>query len=427
MKIIRVGFLGLGTVGQGVWEQLLLKSSVWQEKLGVEFLPAKASVRNLAKERDIEISEDFLTTDSMSIVTDPEIDLVVELIGGIEAAKELTLEAFKNGKSVVSANKALICEHGEELLFAAQKAGVQYLYEASVAGGIPIIKVIQEAYVGNHIQSLLGILNGTSNYILTRMEHESMSYQEALTDAQALGYVEKDEALDLDGIDAAHKLIILAYLCYHQWFSIDKIHVEGIRDITLRDIRTASQLGYKIKLIGTLREFDETRYIECSVRPSLVPISNNLASVDDAFNGVCIQGDIVGTSFLIGRGAGREPTTSAVLSDIVDLLSNDSERKIVESNQPVSLAADDQIFQCYYLRIEVEDVKGVLSKVTQILSANDISISTIDQTLDESNCSASIMMTTHMCSDQKVKVACKAIHSNSFIKDKIVLFPILDI
>ena len=181
------------------------------------------------------------------------------------------------------------------------------------------------------------------------------SYYEALAGAKSLGYVEQDESLDLDGIDAAHKLIILAYLSYHQWFSVEDIHVEGIRDVSLRDIRAAERQGYKIKLIGTLRQLPSTRNVECSVRPCLVPMSNNLSTVDDAFNGICIQGDIVGTSFLIGRGAGREPTTSAVLSDIVDWVRIDTERRIVETKKPVSLATDDQIRQSYYLRIEVDD------------------------------------------------------------------------
>jgi len=426
MKTIRVGFLGLGTVGQGVWEQLILKSSVWREKLGVEFIPVKASVRDLTKKRDISIPATSLTTDSHSIVTDPSIDIVVELIGGIEAARALTLEAFENGKSVITANKALICEYGKELLEIAAQKGVQYLYEASVAGGIPIIKVIREAFVGNHIQSLQGILNGTSNYILTRMERDSLSYREALSGAKKLGYVEQDEALDLDGIDAAHKLIILAYLCYHRWFSLKDIHVEGIRSVSLKDIRAAEELGYKIKLIGTLRELEDGKSIQCSVRPSLVPLSNNLSAVHDAFNGICIQGDIVGTSFLIGRGAGREPTTSAVLSDIVDFVRKETKGRIVNSAHPVTIANDSQFTQPYYLRIEVEDLKGVLSEITHILSTNDISISTIDQTIDKGNKSASISMTTHACTDHSVKQACRSIRGRPFIKGNIVVLPILE-
>ncbi len=427
MNTIRIGFLGLGTVGQGVWEQLILKSKVWNEKLDVDFVPVKASVRNLSKRRDVSIPEHALTTDSMSIVEDPSIDVIIELIGGIRDARELTLRAFANGKSVITANKALICEHGRELLEAAQLAGVQYLYEASVAGGIPIIKVIQEAFVGNRIHSLQGILNGTSNYILTRMERASIPYPDALAEAKALGYVEQDESLDLDGFDAAHKLIILAYLCYQQWFSIDDIHVEGIRNVSLHDMRAAARQGYKIKLIATLRRIPEQDCIECSVRPSLVPMSNNLAAVEDAFNGVCIQGDIVGTSFLIGRGAGREPTASAVISDIVDLVRNPKERKLMVADRTASLATPEAIHQSYYLRIEVDDVRGVLSEITQILSRNNISISTIDQSLDTRRASASITLTTHDCRDQDVKLACQAILNHSFVKDDIVVFPILEI
>lgn len=427
MKTIRIGFLGLGTVGQGVWQQLIDKSQVWNEKLGVQFEPVKASVRDLGKQRDISITGDRLTTDSASIVSDPNIDVIIELIGGVTAARELTLQAFANGKSVITANKALICEHGHALLEAASRAGVQYLFEASVAGGIPIIKVVQEAFVGNRIHSLQGILNGTSNYILTRMERASIPYPEALAEAKALGYVEEDESLDLDGFDAAHKLIILAYLCYHQWFPIQEIHVEGIRAVSLHDMRAAARQGYKIKLIATLRKVADSQRIECSVRPSLVPVKNNLATVDDAFNGICIMGDIVGTSFLIGRGAGREPTTSAVLSDIADLVRHPKERKLVKSNPDATLATPDQILQSYYLRLEVEDVRGVLSEITRILSRNNISISTIDQILDAENASASITLTTHVCSDQSVKQACDTLRTYSFVKAGIVVFPILEI
>lgn len=425
MKKINVGFLGLGTVGQGVWEQLISKASVWENKLDVQIDPKLAAVRSLDKKRDIELTTAQLTLDKKAIVTHPDIDLVIELMGGIEEAKEMTLLAFKNGKSVVTANKALVCEHGEELLEAANRAGVLYLYEASVAGGIPIIKVVQEALVGNLIHSIQGILNGTSNYILTRMENEGLSYEEALGGARELGYVEQDESLDLDGIDAAHKLIILTYLCFHKWFPISDIKVEGIRDVALRDIRAAARQKHKIKLIATLRQKDVDEGVHCSVRPSLVPLSNNLASVDDAFNGICIQSDIVGTSFLIGRGAGRHPTSSAVLSDIVDYCRNQGGRKIPESDTEQKLAPSSSIAQPYYMRIEVEDTKGVLSEITQILSSNDISISTIEQEMNSDQDTASIMLTTHECLDGNIDKVKSAISEKSFLKEKVVVFPIL--
>ena len=425
MKTIRIGFLGLGTVGQGVWEQLIQKSSVWKQHLDVEIVPEVAAVRNVQKKRDIDIATERLTTDTDSVVTRTDIDLVIELIGGIEEAKRLTLLAFKHGKSVISANKALIAQHGEELLLAAKEAGVQYFYEASVAGGIPIIKVIREAFVGNRIESLQGILNGTSNYILTRMERERISYQEALKEAKALGYVEQDESLDLDGIDAAHKVIILAYLCFHQWFPIDKIHAEGIRNISLKDIKAAEKHGFRIKLIATLKELPEVRQIECSVRPCLVPLSNNLASVNEVYNGVCIQGDIVGTSFLIGRGAGREPTSSAVLSDIVDFCRNDSQQTLLACPSNYALSTPDRSLQSYYLRIEVADVKGVMSDITQALSGNDISISTIDQVLNEAEGSASIMLTTHTCSEESIRNVHQIITNRDYLRNDIVIFPIL--
>jgi homoserine dehydrogenase len=426
MRTISIGFLGLGTVGQGVWEQLIQKSSVWKQHLGVEIAPVIAAVRDIRKKRDITIAAEQLTTDTDSVVTNPDIDLVIELIGGTDEARRLTLLAFENGKSVISANKALIALHGKELLEAANKAGVQYLYEASVAGGIPIIKVIREAFVGNHIQSLQGILNGTSNYILTRMERDRISYQDALKEAKTLGYVEQDESLDLDGIDAAQKLLILAYLCFHQWFPIGKIHVEGIRNISLKDIKAADRQGFKIKLIATLRELADFDRIECSVRPCMVPLSNNLASVNEVFNGVCIQGDIVGISFLVGRGAGREPPSSAVLSDVVDFCRNDTKRKLLSSDNRYKLSTPDQLQQSYYVRIEVDDVKGVMSDITQILSNNNISISTIDQVLNENEASASIMLTTHKCSDESIQKTCRTVSERSYLRSGLVIFPILE-
>jgi homoserine dehydrogenase len=426
MKPIRVGFLGLGTVGQGVWEQLLAKSVLWEEKLGCSITPVLAAVRNPSKPRDIHATPDQITGDSDAVVTHPDVDLVIELIGGTEEAKRLTLLAFANGKSVISANKALICEHGKELLEAARDAGVHYLYEASVAGGIPIVKVLQESLTGNRIACIQGILNGTSNYILTRMEREELAYTVALSEAKSLGYVEEDEALDLDGFDAAHKLLILTYLCFNQWFPIADITIEGIRPVSLIDIRAAAHLKCKVKLIATLREYPEAGEIACSVRPCLVPLTNNLSSVDDAYNGLRIQGDIVGTTFLIGRGAGRYPTTSSILSDVVDYCrSNRTNRSTSDSNH-YRLATADRIIQCYYLRFEVDDVKGVLSEITLVLSQHDISISTIEQVLNPAQHSASIMLTTHQCSDASILEVRRILSNRSFLLSAMVVFPILD-
>ncbi len=431
MKEIKVGFLGLGTVGQGVWDQLIRKAPIWEERFGAKLTPVVAAVKNIDKKRDIELSADQLTLDTESIVNNPDIDLVIELMGGTEQAKALTETAFKNGKSVISANKALICEHGHSLLESMQANGVEYHFEASVGGGIPIIKAVREAFVGNKISSIMGILNGTSNYMLTRMQRAGLNYPDALKEAQDLGYVEQDESLDLDGIDAAHKLLILVYLCYNQWFSLDDIHVEGIREVSKQDIQAAKQLGYKIKLLANFSVDEANRQLAISVRPTLISKTNNLANVDDVYNGVKVDGDIVGSSYLIGKGAGRDATTSAVLSDVADYIRSKSHRMApssgIPSNQPVdsySLATPDLVSQAYYIRFEVEDVKGVLSAITQKLSDCDISISTIKQTIKGEG-SATIILTTHESKEIDVNHAIEAINTHTFMRQAPVIFPIL--
>ena len=304
---IRVGILGFGTVGQGTWKHLVENAQSLKKILGVEVLPTRASVRDLSKDRKLAIDADALTDDSFSIVDDPSIDLICELIGGIEEAKALTLRAFANGKSVVTANKALICEHGEELFSEAEKAGVRYAFEASVAGGIPIIKVLRESLVANEFPLIYGILNGTSNYILTRMENEEASFEEVLHDARELGYVEADESLDLDGVDAAHKAVILAYLAHGMWISLKDITVEGIRKISNEDLLAARKLGCKIKLIGVIRRNFENNHISVGIYPALVPVGEIIARTDGVYNGVSLTGTVVGTVVLTGRGAGARP------------------------------------------------------------------------------------------------------------------------
>ena len=246
IKELKVGILGFGTVGQGTWKHLFENEKAWEKILGIRLIPTRASVRSLDKKRMLKIDSSCLTTNSLSIVEDPDIDIICELIGGIEEARELTLLAFKTGKPVITANKALICEHGDELFQAAEKAGVRYAFEASVAGGIPIIKVLRESLVANEFPLIYGIMNGTSNYILTRMENEGASFDQVLLDARELGYVEADEALDLDGYDAAHKAVILAYLAHGMWINLEDITVEGIRQISNTDLAAARDLGCKI-------------------------------------------------------------------------------------------------------------------------------------------------------------------------------------
>lgn len=431
LQTIRVGILGFGTVGQGTWKHLVENAQSLKKILGVEVIPTRASVRDLSKERKISIGADQLTEDSLSIVEDPEIDLICELIGGIEEAKNLTLRAFENGKSVVTANKALICEHGEELFSAAENAGVRYAFEASVAGGIPIIKVLRESLVANEFPLIYGILNGTSNYILTRMEKEGASFDEVLSDARDLGYVEADESLDLDGVDAAHKAVILSYLAHGMWIKLEDITVEGIREISNADLLAARKLGCKIKLIGVIRRNFDNNHISVGVYPALVPIGEIIARTDGVYNGVSLTGTVVGTVVLTGRGAGQDPTAGSVVSDIVDVVKAmkgmTSQPKLLHVTPDECTAATArEVFGRFYLRLYVDDRPGQLAKIAECLSEHEVSLATVSQTPQGEDSSASIILTTHETNEHSIELAIKALKQLPGIKQSPVLFRMFD-
>lgn len=431
LQTIRVGILGFGTVGQGTWKHLVENAQSLRKILGVEVIPTRASVRDLSKERKISIGADQLTEDSLSIVEDPEIDLICELIGGIEEAKNLTLRAFENGKSVVTANKALICEHGEELFSAAENAGVRYAFEASVAGGIPIIKVLRESLVANEFPLIYGILNGTSNYILTRMETEGASFDEVLSDARDLGYVEADESLDLDGVDAAHKAVILSYLAHGMWINLEDITVEGIREISNADLLAARKLGCKIKLIGVIRRNFENNHISVGVYPALVPIGEIIARTDGVYNGVSLTGTVVGTVVLTGRGAGQDPTAGSVVSDIVDVVKAmkgmTSQPKLLHVTPDECTAATSrEVFGRFYLRLYVDDRPGQLAKIAECLSEHEVSLATVSQTPQGEDSSASIILTTHETNEHSIELAINALKQLPGIKQSPVLFRMFD-
>ena len=431
LQTIRVGILGFGTVGQGTWKHLVENAQSLKKILGVEVIPTRASVRDLSKERKISIGSDQLTEDSLSIVEDPEIDLICELIGGIEEAKNLTLRAFENGKSVVTANKALICEHGEELFSAAENAGVRYAFEASVAGGIPIIKVLRESLVANEFPLIYGILNGTSNYILTRMEKEGASFDEVLSDARDLGYVEADESLDLDGVDAAHKAVILSYLAHGMWINLEDITVEGIREISNADLLAARKLGCKIKLIGVIRRNFDNNHISVGVYPALVPIGEIIARTDGVYNGVSLTGTVVGTVVLTGRGAGQDPTAGSVVSDIVDVVKAmkgmTSQPKLLHVTPDECTAATArEVFGRFYLRLYVDDRPGQLAKIAECLSEHEVSLATVSQTPQGEDSSASIILTTHETNEHSIELAIKALKQLPGIKQSPVLFRMFD-
>ncbi len=428
---INVGILGFGTVGQGTWKHLSENSAFWKKILGVELVPKRASVRDLNKPRKISIPIDALTTDSASIVDDPEIDLICELIGGIDEAKSLTLRAFAQGKSVVTANKALICEHGEELFSEAEKAGVHYAFEASVAGGIPIIKVLRESLVANEFPLIYGILNGTSNYILTRMEKEGASFHEVLADARELGYVEADEALDLDGVDAAHKAVILAYLAHGMWIDLDDITVEGIRKISNEDLLAARKLNCKIKLIGVIRRNFENNHISVAVYPALVPVDEIIARTDGVYNGVSLTGTVVGTVVLTGRGAGQDPTAGSVISDVVDVVKamrgmNFQPKLLHVTPDECTAATPKEVCGRFYLRLQVDDRPGQLAKIAECLAEREVSLATVSQTPKGEDSSANIILTTHETNEYSIQLAIKALEQLEGVKESPVLFRMFD-
>ena len=436
---IRIGFAGLGVVGQGVWKHLERNASALEQRLGVRIVLARAAVRDLTKSRGVTIAPEQLTDDAIALARDPSLDIVCELIGGTALAREVTLAALARGKVVVTANKALICTHGAELFRAAAEGGGHYLFEASVCGGIPIIKTMRESLVANRFRLLYGIFNGTCNYILTRMERESLPFHETLQDARRLGYVEADEALDLDGWDAAHKAVILAYLAHGKWFSLEDVEVEGIRNIDLPDLQWASSLGYKVKLLGMIsRDLDSNRVV-IRVHPALISKRNVVANVDDVFNAVSVTGDVVGTTVLIGRGAGQDATASAVISDIADAVSAiRSGSRALSSEVDLEfyrrLGADlvpalpTEIRSEYYLRLSVEDRPGVLADVAAVLARHEVSIATVLQRSSEEtdNPVVSLILTTHECSEAGMRSSLHDLDALASVRSRPLLLPIVD-
>lgn len=411
---IRIGLIGLGVVGQGVWKHLENNLSALERRLGAKLELAGASVRDLHKVREVKIPKEKLTTDPWKLVNDPEISILCELIGGVDEALELTIAALNAGKIVVTANKALLSEHGAKLFDAANKGGGQYYFEASVGGGIPIIKTLQEGLVANRFKLIYGIINGTCNYILTRMEREGKDFPEILEDARKLGYVEADESLDLDGWDSAHKAAILAFLAHGKWIKTKQMLIEGIRGVTLEDIRAAAQLGYKIKLLAIITRDFKKGGVSVRVHPALLRKETLMANVDGVFNGVYIDGDVVGSTLHIGKGAGQDATASSVISDIADAVlalqgstlraSTDEDPDLAkELSSGLRLASPEEITGRYYLRLQVKDEPGVLAKITTLLAEHKVSISSVIQRPIEGEESASIILTTHQSNEAKMQ------------------------
>jgi homoserine dehydrogenase len=385
MHQVKLGIVGGSTVGGGVYEALKRNGDLLAARIGVGLEIVRIAVRDPEKQRDPKLPKNLLTADWREVVFDPEVQLVAELIGGTTLAREIILAALKLGKPVVTANKALLSAHGEELFAAANRYGASLYYEASVCGGIPIIKALREGFVGNRINALYGIVNGTCNYILTRMKLEGADFDAVLADAQRLGYAETPPNLDIDGHDAAHKTGILASLAHGFWVDPKQVHVEGIRHITALDIQFAQQLGYTIKLLGIVKNVPGLCQVQVSVYPTLIPNSHVLASVNHVFNAVFVRGDVVGDALFYGRGAGKDATASSVLSDLADAaldLTNNTKVRVppfVSHSCDGAVLPVEDIVSRYYVRLTVVDKPGVMAKISSILAAANIGISSVVQ------------------------------------------------
>ncbi len=408
LPVVNIGSCGLGTVGQGVWKHVSRSREKLEARLGARLHLKQASVRDLGKKRGVRVGKTKLTTDPMEVATNPAIQIVCELIGGTTLAKDLTIAALRLGKTVVSANKALVCEHGPEIFAEARKHGGHYFFEAAVAGGIPIIKALREGLVANRFDRIYGILNGTCNYILTRMEREGLDYTEILVEAKALGYAEADESLDVDGWDTAHKASIIAYLAHGTWVPTKAMGVEGITQITQVDIQYARKNDLAIKLLAVIERDLKTDELSVSVAPTMLPRTKVLANVNEVYNGVSVTGDVVGETVYIGRGAGQDATSSAVISDIVDgiallLRGNAALPEPVEHRCP--RRPPEHSFSCYYLRLDVKDEPGVLSKISSATARFGVSIASVQQTQSSRAQAATLMLTTHLTNEKAIRSA----------------------
>ena len=395
MKPIQVGLLGFGTVGSGVFAVLQRNREEIQRRAGRDIVIKSVARRNRAAALAVVGSLAEVETDARQIIQDPAIDIVVELIGGCGLARSLVLEAIAAGKHVVTANKALLAVHGTEIFAAARARGVMVAFEAAVAGGIPIIKALREGLTANRIEWIAGIINGTTNFILSEMRSKGLDFGVALKEAQALGYAEADPTNDLEGVDAAHKLTIMSAIAFGVPVQFAKAHVEGITALQAVDIRYAEQLGYRIKLLGITKRRDDLKSaafpaggIELRVHPTLIPSTRLIANVEGAMNAVVVQGDAVGTTLYYGKGAGAEPTASAVVADLVDITrlhTADPDHRVPHlafqpgSMQDTPILPISEVVTAFYLRLVVADKAGVLARITGILAENDISIDAVLQ------------------------------------------------
>ncbi len=413
MKPIRVGLLGIGTVGGGTFAVLKRNQEEITRRAGRGIVITMVADREVEKARKIVGEGVAVTSDANEIVTSPDIDIVIELIGGYTVAKDLTLKAIEHGKHVVTANKALLASHGTEIFAAAQKKGVMVAFEAAVAGGIPIIKALREGLTANRIEWIAGIINGTSNFILSEMRDKGLAFDTVLDQAQKLGYAEADPTFDIEGIDAAHKLTIMAAIAFGIPMQFDKVYTEGIAKLTREDIRYAEELGYRIKLLGITKR--TPKGIELRVHPTLIPAKRLIANVEGVMNAIVVKGDAVGATLYYGAGAGAEPTASSVVADLVDVTrmhTADPKHRVPHlafqpdllSNTPILKM--DEVETSYYLRLRTQDRPGVLADITRILADLNISIDAmVQKEPSEGEDQVNIIMLTHLTIEKSINAA----------------------
>jgi len=406
MKQVKVGIIGFGTVGTGTAKIILSQRELIKKRTGIELILKKVADKDIKRPREISLPEGVLIPDAWEIINDPEIDVVVELVGGIHPAKEFIIEALKKGKHVVTANKALLAEEGNEIFSIAKEKGLQVGFEASVGGGIPIIKVMREGLVANKMLAIYGIINGTTNFILTKMTNEGIDFQDALRQAQELGYAEADPTLDIEGIDSSHKITILASLAYGIPLSFKKTYCEGITKITAQDIAFAREFGYKIKLLAITKILNGE--IELRVHPTMIPEDYLIAKVDGVFNAIYVEGDSVGATLYYGRGAGSMPTGSAVVADIVDIAKGTNSLPL-DFSEKYSIKPIEEIESMYYFRFTALDRPGVLSKISGVFGQHNISIASVIQKGRSKAGAVPLVILTHKAKEKDVLEALEKI------------------
>jgi len=427
MKPINAGLLGIGTVGGGTWTVLARNREEISRRAGRDIRISVVADKETAKAKKLTGGDARVVADAFAVVRDPEVDIVIELIGGTTVAKDLVLAAIRNGKHVVTANKALLATHGNEIFSAAQKKGVMVAFEGAVAGGIPIIKALREGLTANRIEWIAGIINGTSNFILSEMRDKGLAFDAVLKEAQKRGYAEADPTFDIEGVDAAHKLTIMAAIAFGIPMQLDKCYREGIAKLTQADIRHAEQLGYRIKLLGITKQTEKG--IELRVHPTLIPAKRLIANVEGVMNAVLVKGDAVGPTMYYGAGAGAEPTGSAVVADLVDITrlhTADPEHRVPHlAFQPDRMSSlkvlpMDEVVTSYYLRMRVEDRPGVLADITRILADGSISIDAMVQREPaEGEQQVDIIMLTHQTREKSINTAIGEIEKLKVVTGKV--------